>query len=51
MQLGLGERALHAEHEAVVELGWIVAAVFVDHERAGDGAKLEKPMPVLVRPR
>jgi len=48
MQLGLGERALHAEHEAVVELGRIVATVLVDHERAGDGAQLEQTMPVLV---
>ena len=49
MQLRLSEGALHAEHEAVVELGGIVTAVFVDHERAGDGAQLEETMPVLVR--
>ena len=38
MQLHLGEGALHAKHEAVVELGGIVTAVLVDHECAGDGA-------------
>src|SRR5438128_947667 len=27
VQLCLSERALHAEHKAVVELGWIVTAV------------------------
>src|SRR6202790_1840443 len=48
VQLCLSERALHAEHKAVVELGWIVTAVLVDHERAGDGAQLEQAMPVLV---
>ena len=48
VQLCLGERALHAEHKAVVELGRIVTAVLVDHERAGDGAQLEQAMPVLV---
>jgi hypothetical protein len=51
VQLGLGERALHAEHKAVVELGWIVTAVFVDYERAGDRAQFEQAMPVLVRSR
>src|SRR5256884_2947291 len=48
VQLCLSERALHAEHKAVVELGWIVTAVLVDHERAGDGAQLEQAMPILV---
>jgi hypothetical protein len=42
MQLRLGEGALHAEHEAVVELGGAVTAVLVDHERAGDGAQFCK---------
>jgi hypothetical protein len=48
VQLRLGEGALHAEHEAVVELGGIVTTVFVDHERAGDGAQFAQAMPVLV---
>src|SRR4029077_8438302 len=48
VQLCLGESALHAEHKAVVELGRIVTAVLVDHERAGDGAQLEQAMPILV---
>ena len=30
VQLRLGEGALHAKHETVVELGRIVATVFVD---------------------
>src|SRR6266478_1682001 len=49
MQLCLGERALHAEHKAVVELGRVVTAVLVDDQRAGDGAQLEQAMPILVR--
>jgi hypothetical protein len=51
VQFGLGKRALHAEHKTVVELGWIVTAVFVDYECAGDCAQLEQAMPVLVRSR
>ncbi len=51
VQLCLGEGALHAEYEAVVELGGIVTAVLVDHERAGDGAQFEQAVPVLVRSR
>src|SRR6202040_6330 len=51
MQLRLGESALHAEYQAVVELGGIVAPVLVDHEGAGDGAQFEKAMPILVRSR
>src|ERR1700693_3438044 len=49
VQLCLGERALHAEHKAVVELGRVVTAVLVDYQRAGDGAQLEQAMPILVR--
>jgi hypothetical protein len=48
VQLGLGEGPLHAQDKAVVELGRIVAAVLVDHERIGDGAQFEQTMPVLV---
>ena len=48
VQLGLGERALHAQHEAVVELARVVAAVLVDDQRVGDGAQLQQAMPVLV---
>ena len=48
VQLGLGESPLHAQHKAVVELGRIVTAVLVDHERIGDGAEFEQTMPVLV---
>ena len=51
VQFRLGERALHAEDQTVVELGRVVTAVLVDHERAGDGAELEQAMPVLVRSR
>src|SRR6266566_408077 len=51
VKLCLGERALHAEHKAVVELGRVVTAVLVDDQRAGDGAQLEQAMPVLVRAR
>ena len=51
VQLRLGEGALHAEHEAIVEIGWVVHAVFVDHDRTSDGAQFEQPMPVLVRTR
>jgi hypothetical protein len=51
VQLGLREGALHAEHETVVELGRIAAAILVDHERTGDGAQLEEAVPVLVRAR
>src|ERR1700730_18550010 len=49
VQLCLGERALHAEHKAVFELGRVVTAVLVDYQRAGDGAQLEQAMPILVR--
>src|SRR6202040_732823 len=49
VQLCLGERALHAEHKAVVELGRVVTAGLVDYQRAGDGAQLEQAMPILVR--
>src|SRR6266849_4504116 len=48
VKLCLGERALHAEHKAVVELGRVVTAVLVDYQRAGDGAQLEQAVPVLV---
>jgi len=41
VQLCLRKRALHTEHKAVVELGGVVAAILVDHQRVGDGAKLE----------
>src|SRR6266446_1326410 len=51
VKLCLGERALHAEHKAVVELGRVVTAVLVDYQRAGDGAQLEQTVPVLVRAR
>src|ERR1700716_1864487 len=51
VQLCLSESTLHAEHEAVVEVGWIVTSILVDDERAGDGAQLEQAMPVLVRSR
>src|SRR2546421_598340 len=49
VQLCLGERALQAEHQAVVELGRVVTAVLVDYQRACDGAQLEQAMPILVR--
>src|SRR6266404_801507 len=48
VKLCLGERALHAKHEAVVELGRVVTAVLVDYQRAGDGAQLEQAVPLLV---
>src|SRR5262249_35093506 len=48
VQLGLSKRALHSEHEAVVELGWVVTPILVDYQRAGDGTELEQAMPVLV---
>src|SRR5258708_16622572 len=51
VQLCLGERALHAEHQAIVELGRVVTAVLVDYQRAGEAAQLEQAMPVLVRSR
>src|ERR1700693_6070493 len=51
VQLCLSERALHAEHQAVVELGRVVTAVLLDYQRAGDGAQLEQAMPVPVRSR
>ena len=51
VQLGLRERALHPQDQGVVEVGWIVAPVLVDHESSRDRAKLEKTMPVLVRSR
>jgi hypothetical protein len=51
VQLGLSKGALHAEYEGVVEFGRSVYAIFVDHERSGDGAQFEQAMPVLVRAR
>src|SRR6185295_4995411 len=48
VQLCLRKRALHAEHKAVVELGGVVTAILVDHQRAGDGTQLQQAMPVLV---
>src|SRR6202140_1378137 len=49
VQLCLSERAFHAEHKAIVELGRVVTAILVDYQRAGDGAQLEQAMPILVR--
>ena len=51
VQLRLSEGALHAEHEAIVEIGRIVHTVFVDHDGTSDGAQFEQSMPVLVRTR
>src|SRR5215831_3635673 len=51
VQLGLRKRALQTEHQAVVELRGVVAAILVDHQRAGDGTQLEQAMPILVRAR
>src|SRR6202795_4487237 len=51
VQLCLSESTLHAEHKAIVEVGWIVTSILVDDERAGDGAQLQQAMPVLVRSR
>jgi hypothetical protein len=48
VQLGLSEGALHAEHEAIVEIGRVVHTVFVNHDGSGDGAQFEQPMSVLV---
>ena len=46
MQLGLAHRALEAEQEAVVELGRIVDAVFIEDEGCGQGAQLDEAMPI-----
>jgi hypothetical protein len=51
MQFRLSEGALHAKDQRIVELGWSVHTVLVDHEGIGDGAQLQKAMPVLVRAR
>src|SRR5260370_13151682 len=40
VQLCLSERALHAEHKAVVELGSIVTTLPVDHDHAGVASQL-----------
>ena len=51
MQLGLCHRALQSEQQAVVEVGRVVAAVGVDHQCVGQGAKLQQAKPVHVRAR
>jgi hypothetical protein len=38
MQFGLSERPLHAEDEAVVEIGRVVATVAIEHQGLGNGA-------------
>ena len=48
VQLGLRKRALHAQHQAVVEVGRVVAAVLVHHQRPGDGTELQQTVPLLV---
>ena len=46
MQLGLAHRALEAEQKAIVELGRIVDAVFIEDEGCGQGAQLDEAMPI-----
>src|SRR5215470_1707472 len=51
VQFCLRECAFHAEDKAVVEVGRIVAAIAVEHQRPGDSAQFQQSMPVLVRAR
>jgi hypothetical protein len=46
MKFGLGHRPLEAQQQAVVEIGWVVATIFVDHQRFGECAQLQQSMPV-----
>jgi hypothetical protein len=41
-------RSIQPEQEAVVEIRWIVATIFVDHQRFGERAQLQQTMPVEV---
>src|SRR4029077_18921565 len=41
VQFCLRERAFHAEDKAVVEVGWIVAAISVEHQCLGDSAQFQ----------
>jgi hypothetical protein len=48
VQFCLSERAFHAEDKAVVEVGWIVAAISVEHQCLGDRTQLQQAMPIFV---
>jgi len=37
VQFGLSERPLHAKDEAVVEIGWVVATIAIEHQGLGNG--------------
>src|SRR3954471_2571289 len=38
MKFGLGHRSLQSQQKTVVEIRWVVATIFVDHQRFGEGA-------------
>src|SRR5258708_9700341 len=48
VKLCLGERDLHAEHKAIVELGPVVTAVLSASHRSGGGTPYLRPVLVLV---
>lgn len=48
MQFSFAHRALEPEQQAIVEVGRVVHAVFIEDERVGQGADLQQPMPVRI---
>lgn len=46
MQLRLAHRALHAQQQAVVEIGGVVQAVFVKDQRIGERADFQQAVPI-----
>ena len=47
-ELGFAHRALEPEQQAIVEVGWIVHAIFVEDEGVGQGTDFQQPMPVRI---
>src|SRR6266508_3124345 len=50
MEFCFAHRSLEAKQKSVVEVRWIVHAVFVQNECVGKGTDLQEPMPVGIVP-
>ena len=46
VEFGLGERALHAEDQAIVEVGRIIEAVLIEQQRVGQRTELQELVPI-----
>src|SRR5215467_6100953 len=44
----LRERPFYAKYKTVVEVGWIVTTIPVEHQGFGDRAQFQQPVPILV---